>query len=93
MVNLESSSLQCPTITTVTTGLWDWEEGGGLLIKPDVAELASALKQVVEWNKNERQRRGEASYILVKNKYSWNVVGIQWMNLYLSLVRGEQIYE
>jgi len=88
MVNLESAMLQCPSITTTTTGLWDWEEGGGLLINPDVVELTSALRKVVEWNDDERFQRGKKSYELVSEKYSWDVVGKQWVNLYAELAKN-----
>jgi len=87
MVNLEASSLGCPTITTVATGLSDWEDGGGVLIKPAISDLLSAIKEVSLWSDDERERRGMASYNLVKNKYSWEVVGRKWVSLYSELHR------
>ena len=36
LVNLEASAAPTPTITTRTTGLVDWEEGGGLLSEPTI---------------------------------------------------------
>jgi len=90
MVNLEASVLKCPTITTHATGLRDWEEGGGILVNPDVEELTSVLKSVTTWSEGERQQRGEASSELVKNKYAWGVVGDQWMTLYSDILRDKQ---
>lgn len=85
MVNLEASSLACPTITTFTTGLSDWEDGGGILVKPDFQDLSLAIKVVTQWSDDERKRRGRASYIHIKNKYSWQVVARNWINLYSEL--------
>ena len=85
MVNLEASACRTPTITTHQTGLWDWEQGGGVLIHPDAEELERALKLAVAWGVAERVERGLASRRLVEQKYSWEVVGAQWLELYRDL--------
>lgn len=85
MVNLEASVLKCPTITTHVTGLRDWEEGGGLLVNPNIEELTIALETCVTWTKRERLDRGIASYALVEKKYSWKAVSKKWLNIYMSL--------
>jgi glycosyltransferase involved in cell wall biosynthesis len=89
MVNLEASLYSCPTITTHQCGLWDWEEGGGLLINPDVKALTASLKSCSKWSEKERIDRGQASYGLVQEKYSWGVVSKQWIALYEQL--GEEV--
>ncbi len=92
MVNLEASSLECPTITTVNTGLSDWEEGGGLLIRPDVNDLVKSIKYIADWSQDERENRGKASYNLVKNRYSWQVVSREWADLYSELLNERECY-
>ncbi|MBA4384701.1 MAG: hypothetical protein C0410_08190 [Anaerolinea sp.] len=86
MVNLEAAIQKVPSITTFETGLWDWEDGGGLLIHPNVEELTSTLKIVSEWKINERLEHGKRSYDLVMRKYSWNSVIPKWLDFYTSLV-------
>ena len=85
MVNLEASVCKVPSITTFETGLWDWEEGGGILIHPNVDELSDGLLKASRWSLEERLDRGNRSYNLVANKYSWNIVVPQWEALYSSL--------
>ncbi len=86
MVNLEAASCCTPTITTYQTGLLDWEEGGGILIKPTVKELRSALKIAMAWSADERHQRGIASRRLVERRYSSSAVREQWKHIYSSLV-------
>jgi glycosyltransferase involved in cell wall biosynthesis len=85
LVNLEAAALKTPVITTHETGLSDWEEGGGLLVHPQVAEVAQALKQVFSWSAAQRQERGRRLRQLVENRYSWEVVGRRWLGLYTAL--------
>lgn len=85
LVNLEASVNRLPTITTHQTGLFDWEEGGGYLIEPNVSSLLKALKDACSWTSSEQSDRGESSRILVKRRYSWDVVMPKWVNLYNSL--------
>jgi glycosyltransferase involved in cell wall biosynthesis len=86
MVNLEASACSVPSITTFETGLWDWEEGGGILIHPDVDELACSLLKASRWSLAERLDYGNKSYNLVANKYSLKAVIPKWEALYSSLM-------
>lgn len=86
MVNLEASLHSCPTITTHQCGLSDWEEGGGILINPDVKSLTASLISCSKWSEIERHDRGQASYKLVQEKYSWSAVSKQWFALYEQLI-------
>ncbi len=85
MVNLEAAACRTPTITTHETGLWDWEAGGGLLIRPNESDLRQALVRASSWSDTERVAQGEASRDLVKRRYSMDVVGEQWLTLYRDL--------
>jgi glycosyltransferase involved in cell wall biosynthesis len=85
LVNLEASACNTPTITTFTTGLSDWEEGGGLLIEPDVESLVTALTACARWSDQERIERGLASRRLVELRYSTAVTAPRWIELYDSL--------
>ena len=85
MVNLEAASAELPVVTTHETGLCGWEEGGGLLVHPQVEELSRALKQVFAWSDRERRDRGQKLRQLVERRYSWQAVGPQWLELYSSL--------
>lgn len=85
LVNLEAASAELPVVTTHETGLWDWEEGGGLLVHPRVEALSRALKQVFSWSERERRERGQKLRQLVARRYSWQAVGPQWLELYAAL--------
>jgi glycosyltransferase involved in cell wall biosynthesis len=85
MVNLEAAATRVPVVTTHETGLYDWEEGGGLLVHPRAADLARGLSQVLDWSESERNDRGRALRRLVEKRYCWEAVGPQWLELYASL--------
>jgi len=87
MVNLESLACDTPTITTHETGLCDWEEGGGILVHPEVDQLSDALKTVASWTADERLRRGKMGLDFVRKRYSLEIVQQQWVDLYGSLMR------
>jgi glycosyltransferase involved in cell wall biosynthesis len=82
LVNLEAGARCLPSITTRQTGLWDWEQGGGCLVEPDVQDLARALRAASAWSDSERAQRGLASRDLVARRYSWSAVMPQWRRLY-----------
>lgn len=86
LVNLEASVNRLPTITTYQTGLFDWEDGGGMLIDPNVDSLLKALKNASSWTPSEQYERGESSRLLVKRRYSWDVTMPMWLDLYNSLL-------
>lgn len=88
MVNLEAAAAGTPVITTHSTGLYDWEEGGGILVNPEVQELVRALRQVCSWEDRERAQRGQKLRQLVRERYSWETVGPRWLELYAGLVQG-----
>jgi len=87
MVNLESAACGTPTITTHETGLEDWEDAGGVLVRPDPGELASALERISRLSGDDYRARSIAARRLIENRYSWKVVRRQWLDLYASLVR------
>lgn len=85
MVNLEAAARNTPSITTVTTGLGDWEQGGGLLVKPEEYAIRAALAEACSWSIEERLDRGRKSRMLVETRYSARVTGRQWLELYQGL--------
>jgi len=87
MVNLEAASCCIPTITTYPTGLLDWQQGGGLLINPDIDSLANSLIFACGWSLDERIERGEQSRQLVLDNYSWDAVMPQWEKLYANVAK------
>jgi glycosyltransferase involved in cell wall biosynthesis len=86
MVNLEAAACGTPTITTHDTGLLDWESGGGILIRPEVRDLAQALNAMCSAGTEERDRRSQAARRLVENRYSWAAVRELWLNLYQTVI-------
>jgi len=86
LVNLEAAACQTSSITTFETGLFDWEQGGGLLISPNVEMLIAALRRACSWSDQERKERGKTSLELVRRRYSWDVIVKQWLTLYQSLI-------
>ena len=89
LVNLEAAIVRTPSLTTFQTGLWDWEEGGGVLVSPRSDELATALLSVLSWSRQERRERGRRSWQLARKKYSVSAVGDAWEAAYASLVPGD----
>lgn len=86
LVNLEAAARCLPTITTHQTGLHDWEQGGGLLVEPNVDALGQALETACSWGVQEQRERGLASRRLVQQRYSWQAVMPMWTQLYSSLL-------
>jgi len=86
LVNLEAAAAGAPVITTHETGLFDWEEGGGILVHPQVEPLQAALEQVFSWSDRERQDRGRKLRQLVERRYSWKAVGPLWLELYAKIL-------
>ncbi|MFI5331646.1 MAG: glycosyltransferase [Desulfobaccales bacterium] len=93
LVNLEAAALELPVVTTHETGLCGWEEGGGVLVHPQVEELSRALEQVFSWSESERQDRGQKLRQLVERRYSWQAVGPQWLELYAGLTGERRRHE
>ena len=91
MVNLEAAVCRVPSITTYETGLWDLEEGGGILIHPDVDELSSSLLKASRWSLKDRIDYGNKSYQLVADKYSLETVIHKWEALYSSLINDHTL--
>lgn len=90
VVNLEAAACGTPTITTPQTGLLEWEQSGGLLVRPEVEELTDALQTVMNWEPEERARRGDRAREFVHRYYSVAAVGPRWMELYQELERRGQ---
>ncbi|MEY2396291.1 MAG: hypothetical protein QOF94_2636 [Acidobacteriaceae bacterium] len=86
LVNLESSACRTPTITTRATGLFDWEEGGGMLVEPTISAIERALSVSCNWPDEERSQRGQASRQLVERRYSTAATAPRWLELYNSLI-------
>ena len=85
MVNLEAAACSTPTITTHETGLWDWNEGGGILISPKIEDLTEELKRVCSWNIVKRQKRGKKMRDFIGRRYSMEIVAQRWLSLYENL--------
>lgn len=85
MVNLEASACRTPTITTFETGLSDWQDGGGLLVRPNIASLVDALSTAAGWSYSERLERGRLARQLVEQRYAWSKLRLRWRDLYWSL--------
>lgn len=82
LVNLESAASFTPTITTTMTGLSDWEEGGGLLVEPELEPLTNAIVSACSWTVDERMQVGKRARTFVEERYSWDVIGEQWIEAY-----------
>ncbi|HKI45256.1 MAG TPA: glycosyltransferase [Balneolales bacterium] len=93
LVNLESAASFTPTITTTMTGLSDWEEGGGLLVEPEVEALYEAIATVCKWSAEERMKNGRVAREFVEQRYSWDVVGEQWIEAYKMMAESGRQHE
>lgn len=92
LVNLESAVAFTPTITTHLTGLDNWGESGGILINPEVDELASALSFAASWSLDERSEMGAKARRFVVDQYEWNVIGPKWINAYEQIVHKHKSF-
>jgi glycosyltransferase involved in cell wall biosynthesis len=86
MVNMECAVCGVPSIATFQSGLCDWQEGGGLLVQPDVDDLAAKLSQVSHWNLEERNQHGEYLRMWVTKNYSFDAIMPRWEKLYAAVV-------
>jgi glycosyltransferase involved in cell wall biosynthesis len=87
-VNFEAGACSCPSVTTIETGIWDWTDGGGVLIPVSVEALRAALKQVLGWSVDERAERGRRSRRLVEERYSWQALTPRWGSVYQAVAEG-----
>ncbi|ESU22006.1 hypothetical protein FCR2A7T_04730 [Flavobacterium cauense R2A-7] len=86
MVNLEAAACKVPVISTYNTGLHpNWNTSGGILIKPQLDALVSALNNAVNWDTTERIARGNQLADFVLQNYSWEKKGVLWEQLYNTL--------
>jgi glycosyltransferase involved in cell wall biosynthesis len=86
LVNLEAALHKLPSITTYNTGLYDWEEGGGLLSMPDAQGFKDAIEKVTKWSEDKRIKRGLLSKNHVEKKYSNQFALKKWLTLYNKLL-------
>jgi glycosyltransferase involved in cell wall biosynthesis len=89
LTNLEAASVRTPTITTLETGVEDWDKHGGLIVKPEVEELTRALEQAASWGLEERLKRGQQIQEWVENSYNWNTIGPKWLNAYQQIIERD----
>lgn len=92
MVNLEAGALNTPSLTTVETGLTDWESGGGVIVSNDENILRTELERTAAWTMADRLERGKLSRSLIESRYSLGVVGLQWMQLYQKLKQQNDLH-
>ena len=88
MVSLEAAQCSLPTILTIEAGLENWTDSGGLLVKPDVDDIAIKLVEASNWSLDQRRERGERSFNYVKENYSWEVIIPAWYELYERMTRS-----
>lgn len=82
LVNLEAGACFLPSLTTYQTGLFDWNQGGGLLSNNSIQDYSSCLIEASNWSLEERIARGKASRALVLNRYTWDVNLPKWQSMY-----------
>lgn len=89
MVNLEGGIQGTPVITTFQTGLdKGWSANGGVLIHPNIKELTSALKNVMNWDIHKRNENGAKLKNFVKQRYSWNSRITDWLKTYKEVLNA-----
>jgi glycosyltransferase involved in cell wall biosynthesis len=87
MINLEAAACWCPALVSTEAGLTDWEEGGGMVAKPDLDEVASTLRLAMAWTEAERLTRGAMSRRYIERTHSLDVIAPQWLDLYRSCLK------
>ena len=53
----------------------------GLIVSTEVSEITEGLRYLID-NPNDRQSMGFNGHQLVKNKYTWDVIGDNYLNMY-----------
>jgi glycosyltransferase involved in cell wall biosynthesis len=87
-VVLEAAACATPVITTRASGVVEtWEQNGGVLIRQNTDEIASALEKALHWTPSERQQRGEGLRKLVATTYNWESIAPAWQALYQELAK------
>ncbi|MDB2389808.1 glycosyltransferase [Alphaproteobacteria bacterium] len=87
LVNLEAATVSLPSITTNNVGLKNWEEGGGMLVNPNVKEIRDALIRACSWPKDVRILKGIKSREFYENNYSQEKTAKKWANVYESMIK------
>ena len=90
LINLESAASFTPTITTTMTGLSDWQEGGGLLVEPELEPLTNAIVTACNWSQDKRMLMGKRARSFVEERYSWDVIGEQWVEAYKMIAESRE---
>lgn len=86
MVSIEAAACGLPVVLSATAGLEGWESTGGMVIEPQVLAVRDALIATTAWTIEERRERGRRSQSVVRDRYSWGVLGGRWLELYQAVV-------
>lgn len=88
LVNLESSNIGTPTITTNETGLNDWNQSGGYLVHKGHKALRHAIERALDWSIQERVSRGLKAKKFIAEHYSVDHIMPLWIRLYYSIANA-----
>ncbi len=79
---LEAMASKVPVIITNHCQLPDvGSHNAGLIVSTEVSEITKGLRYLID-NPNDRQSMGFNGHQLVKNKYTWDVIGDNYLNMY-----------
>lgn len=92
IVVAEALACEIPVITTTGT---PWEQlqevDAGRWIKPREPELAQALRELMDMSESERDAMGHRGRELVLEKYNWNRITRQLINVYNCILHGKDV--
>lgn len=92
IVVVEALACGTPVITTKGT---PWEQlqevDAGRWVLPREAELARALKELLDMSESERHAMGHRGRELVLEKYNWNNIVRQFVSVYNCIAQGKDV--
>jgi len=89
-----AEALACGTPVITTTGT-PWEQlqeiDAGRRVLPKEAELAGALRELLNMSNPQRKAMGQRGQNLIKNNYSWDTIVDKFVTVYNCILSGKTI--
>ncbi len=89
MAVLEAMAARCPVMITPGCNFPEVESAGaGAIIRPDIEATTEGLGRLMALSDDERQRMGRCGRQLIEQRFTWDIVAQQTLQLYRWLIRG-----
>jgi len=61
-----------------------------LLVEPELEPLTSAIVTACNWSQDKRMLMGKRARSFVEERYSWDVIGEQWVEAYKMIAESRE---